>query len=66
MAAICAAMLVLGLASTGISAVAASGDDKDRLENLVEWHIGLLLTAWFLVQAGLWRRSGFGLVGVRD
>ena len=66
MAVVCAAMLALGLASTGISAVAISGDDKDRLENLVEWHIGLLLTAWFLVQAWLWRRSRFGLVAVRD
>lgn len=66
MAAVCVAMLALGLASTGISAVATSGDDKDRLENLVEWHIGLLLCAWFLVQAGLWRSGRFGLVAVRD
>ena len=66
MAAVCVAMLALGLVSTGISAVAASGDDKDRLENLVEWHIGLLLCAWFLVQAGLWRSGRFGLVAVRD
>ena len=66
MAAVSVAMLALGLASTGISAVAASGDDKDRLENLVEWHIGLMLTAWFLLQAAMWRRSRFGLVAVRD
>ena len=44
----------------------SSGDDKDRLENLVEWHIGLLLTAWFLIQAEMWRRDGFGLVAVRE
>jgi hypothetical protein len=66
MALVCAVMLLLGLASTGISAVAANGDDKDRLENLLEWHIGLLLTAWFLIQARLWRGSRFGLVAVRD
>lgn len=58
---VCAAMLALGLASTGIDAVAGETEWEDRLENLVEWHIGLLLTAWFLLQAELWRRTRYGV-----
>jgi hypothetical protein len=39
---------------------------KDRMENLLEWHIGLLMTAWYLLQTAIWRRSRFGLRVVRD
>ena len=66
MVVVCAAMLALGLASTGIDAVAGDGALEYRLENLVEWHIGLWLTAWFLLQAGLWRRTRFGLAARVD
>jgi hypothetical protein len=52
-------MLVLGV---GYTVVANAFDEdmlKDRMENLLEWHIGLLMTGWYLLQAAIWRRSGF-------
>jgi hypothetical protein len=61
MLAINLAMLLLGI---GYTAVANAGSDevlKDRMENLLEWHIGLLMTAWYLLQAWIWRRSAFRL-----
>lgn len=54
-------MLALGL---GYTAVANGFDDavlKDRMENLLEWHIGVLMTAWYLLLAVVWRRQGFAL-----
>lgn len=54
-------MLALGL---GYTAVANGFDDaalKDRMENLLEWHIGALMTAWYLLLAVVWRRDGFAL-----
>ena len=58
MAAVCVAMLGLGLASVAVSATVTEPDAKDRLENLLEWYLGLLLTAWFLLHAAAWRRVG--------
>jgi hypothetical protein len=55
------AMLALGL---GYTAVANGFEDpqlKDRMENLLEWHIGALMTAWYLLLARVWRREGFAL-----
>ncbi len=52
-------MLALGIAYT---VVANAFDDdmlKDRMENLLEWHIGLLMTGWYLLHAILWRTSRF-------
>lgn len=54
-------MLALGL---GYTAVANSVEDpvlKDRLENLLEWHIGLLMTVWYLLLARVWRRERFAV-----
>ena len=54
-------VLALGL---GYTAVANGFDDpvlKDRMENLLEWHIGALMTAWYLLLAWVWRREGFAL-----
>lgn len=61
MLAIAVAMLGLGVGYTWVAN--AFGDEalKDRMENLLEWHIGLLMTAWYLLQAAVWRRSGFAL-----
>jgi hypothetical protein len=59
-------MLALGL---GYTAVANGFDDpalKDRMENLLEWHIGVLMTAWYLLLAVVWRRQGFAMsLGLR-
>ena len=59
MLAIALGMLLLGI---GYTAAANAGGDpvlKDRMENLLEWHIGALMTAWYLLQARAWRRSAF-------
>jgi hypothetical protein len=55
------AMLALGVSYT---AVANAFDDaalKDRMENLLEWHIGLLMTGWYLLQTAVWWQSRFRL-----
>lgn len=59
MLAIAVGMLLLGV---GYTVAANAGGDpalKDRMENLLEWHIGALMTAWYLLQAWTWRRSAF-------
>lgn len=65
MLAIALAMLLLGIGYTAAAnaGIEAGGDAmlKDRMENLLEWHIGVLMTAWYLLQAWVWRRSGFAL-----
>jgi hypothetical protein len=52
-------MLVLGISYTAVAN--SFGDEalKDRMENLLEWHIGLLMTAWYVLQAIVWRISTF-------
>lgn len=57
---ICVAMLMLGVINAVIAATAGESL-KDRLENALEWQLGLLLVMWFLAQAWLWRRSGYAL-----
>jgi hypothetical protein len=57
MFAVCALMLALGLASTAVSGLAADPEHKARLENVMEWNLGLLLTAWFLLHAALWKKA---------
>lgn len=54
---VCAGMLLLGVASTVASATVTDPGFKDRVENFLEWHLGVLLTAWFLLLAGKWRRE---------
>lgn len=52
------AMLLLGLANVIVGATVADPGLKDRLENILEWHLGLWLTAMFAVFARQWRREG--------
>lgn len=54
--------VALGMLALGLASVAASGtiEDpglKDRWENLLEWHLGLWLTAMFLVISWAWRQA---------
>ena len=65
MLAICVAMLVLGLVHVVVAALIGGTGLQDRLENVFEWHLGVLLVSWFLVHAWLWRREGYGLEAVR-
>jgi len=55
------AMLVLGIAYTAVANAMNDPELKDRMENLLEWHIGLLMTGWYLLQTAIWRGSRFGL-----
>lgn len=57
MLAICTAMLALGVVHVVTAALIGGSDLQDRLENAFEWHLGVLLVAWFLVHAWLWYRS---------
>lgn len=61
MAAVCAGMLLLGLGNVAASALVVDPVLKDRIENALEWQLGVLLVAWFALQAALWRRDGFSL-----
>jgi hypothetical protein len=54
---VCALMLALGVASVVASATLADPAVKDRVENVLEWQLGALLTAWFLMQSLLWRSA---------
>jgi hypothetical protein len=66
MLAIALAMLALGIGYTAVANTMGDPELKDRMENLLEWHIGLLMTGWYLLQTAIWRRSRFGLRVVRD
>ncbi len=54
-------MLALGLGYTAVANGFEDPELKDRMENLLEWHIGALMTAWYLLLAWVWRREGFAL-----
>ncbi len=54
-------MLALGLSYTAVANGFEDPELKDRMENLLEWHIGALMTTWYLLLAWVWRREGFAL-----
>lgn len=56
MQALSIALLAMGLVSTVISNAVADPLFKDAMENLLEWQLALLMTAWFLLQARVWQR----------
>jgi hypothetical protein len=58
MLALCGLLLALGLASVGTRAIQDDPDLKDRLEDILEWHLGTLLVLWPLTLAVLWKRTG--------
>lgn len=55
------AMLALGIASTVASATLAGEAARDRVENVLEWQLGLWLTTMFALVAWRWRASAFVL-----
>jgi hypothetical protein len=60
-------MLALGVSYTAVANTFADADLKDRMENMLEWHIGLLMTGWYVLQAAVWRRSRYRIAfGVGD
>lgn len=61
MLAVCVTMLALGVGNTVMKASVADAVLADRIENTLEWHLGVLLVAWYVLQAAVWRRSGYGV-----
>lgn len=57
--ALCAFMLVAGLAQAFVSPLLGSEDLKNRMENLLEWHIALAFTLFFFALAWLWRHTRY-------
>lgn len=53
MSAIAWVLLLMGLASTVISNAVPDEVFKNQMENILEWHLGLLMTVWFVLMA--WR-----------
>ncbi len=62
---VCAAMLLLGVGNVLAGALLAEEAARDRVENALEWQLGLLLVAWFALQSRLWKRVGFSMLLVR-
>lgn len=65
MLAVCVAMLALGLVHVVVDALIGGSALQDRLENVFEWHLGVLLVCWFLVHARLWWQEGYALDTLR-
>lgn len=61
MVATCFLMLLPGLGNVAASALVADPTLKDRIGNALEWQLGALLVAWYLLQARLWWRIGYRL-----
>lgn len=61
LAGICLAMLALGLVHVAFAAAAGGTPVQDRLEDALEWNLGVLLVAWYLAHARLWWRDGYVL-----
>lgn len=51
-------LLAMGLANVFVPALLGDPEIKSRLENVLEWHAGLLYAAYFALLAWLWRRHG--------
>jgi hypothetical protein len=52
-------LLLMGLANAFVPPLLGDGDFKNRLENVLEWHAGILYALYFAVLAWLWRRTAF-------
>ncbi|QJR14395.1 hypothetical protein [Usitatibacter palustris] len=59
MLAICALMLALGVTGVLVQGFLADAGLVDRIENALEWHLGIFLCAGFLLHSALWRASSF-------
>ena len=59
--ALCVALPLLGVANVLAPIVLSSAAAVDAFENATEWWGGLVFTAFFVMLAALWRRSGFAV-----
>jgi hypothetical protein len=55
--ALLAVLLAMGLANAFVPPLLGDPGMKNRLENVLEWHAGILYAAYFALLAGLWRRG---------
>ncbi|HEY5805751.1 MAG TPA: hypothetical protein VIT90_18900 [Lysobacter sp.] len=53
--------LAIGVAAVGLAYALAGSPSGDRWENVLEWHVGLWLTAMFAALAWCWWRDGLRL-----
>lgn len=58
MAVLCLMMLGLGIGNVIAGAAVVEDGLRDRIENALEWQLGLLWVGWFLLLALAWRREG--------
>lgn len=58
---LCLAMLAIGVVHVAAMGLFGGTAFQDRLENALEWQIGLLLVLWFVQHAQVWRRDGYAL-----
>jgi len=67
MAAVCVCMLLLGVANVVAGFVVDDETLRDRVENALEWQLGLLLVGWFALLALAWKAASlqWPAVGVR-
>jgi hypothetical protein len=57
----CAVTLIVGLAQPFVPPLLDNPELKNRLENILEWYVGLLFTLYFVALACLWRRARVAL-----
>lgn len=55
MSAVCICMLLLGVANVIAGFVVDDPATRDRIENALEWQLGLLLVGWFALLALAWK-----------
>ncbi len=60
MTSVCVVMLALGVVSVA-STFVLSDAAHDRVENALEWQLGLLLVIWFALQARAWYSDGYAI-----
>jgi len=56
---LCIALPLLGLINAAVALVLTDASAVDRFENAAEWWGGMIFTAFFLLLAALWRKTGF-------
>ena len=65
MVVVSALMLLLGVANVAAGAMVDDPGRKDRVENALEWQLGWLLAAWYVLHAAWWRGMGAQLLLLR-
>lgn len=59
---LCAWMLCLGIGNVVAGAIVEDPNLRDRIENALEWQLGLLLVGWYALLSLAWKQAGQGSV----